>query len=411
MSGKVPPTPLKPVPAPAPAPARRGLRSWFTQDLWDTILPYADLSAVWCPSDKKPMYTYDAFMDAVDWMNNHVNKEFHGFGASGDDFVNKHEVAAYLANMAQETGDPSLTAPFPWSWPKVQPTGAVYEGSCGGGICLIEGIAPVVAVHEKGTPPPYTGQMVHTINDMRPVPKKVLGLRDNEAISIVIQDLSRGNLPQYGLASPGVAFQPGLCCVSQTGILYGDEPRSEKDVVIPSKELVRASNDPKYTCKETFCSFMGRTISQLSYSFNYNDCSIDLFGDYRLVRFPNLLVTIDRHRWNGFPKTFGFPGPRLDGSNPPPRDVDVTTPNARILGHVATLWFWMTPRSGRKISCHGCMLQPTKYGITSVNCVVNSQSGLIPGTWAADKISYYRRICLIMGIDCSKTIVSPVGQP
>jgi hypothetical protein len=268
-----------------------------------------------------------------------------------------------------------------------------------------------VAVHEKGTAPPYTGQLVHTINDMRPVPKKILGLRDNEAISIVITDLSRANLPQYGLASPGVAFQPGLCCVSQTGILYGDESRSKKDVVVSSKELVRGSDDPKYTCKETFCTFSGKSVIQLSYNYGYSDCSIDLFGDYRLVRFPNLLVTTDRKTWNGHPKTFGFPGPNPDGRNPLPSDVDRTTPTARILGQASALWFWMTPRSGRKISCHGCMLQPTKYGITSVNCVVNNQSGLVAGTWAADKLDFYRRICRIMGIDCSKTIVSPPGQP
>jgi len=378
--------------------------------MWDFIFPYADLSAVWCPSDKKPMYTYEAFMQAVDWMNAHPRADFHGFGtSSADAFVNKHEVAAYFANMQQEVGDKSLAAPYPWSWPKVEPTGAAWEGSAGGGISLIEGVAPVVAVHEKGTPPPFTGQLSFTLSNPRPIPKKVLGLRDNEAISCVITDLSRANLPGYSI-SGAVSPLPGLTVVSQDGTLYGDQSRSKKDVLVPFSKIRQGSKDPRDSCSEAFCSFQGRSILQLSYHFNASDCSTDLFGDYRLVRYPNLLVTVDRVKWNGFPKIFGFPGPRLDGSNPLPKDVEETTPDARILGHLSCLWFWMTPRSGRKISCHGCMLQPTKYGITSVNCVVNNQSGLDKGTWAADKLDFYRRICRILNIEASKTIVSPPGQ-
>ena len=148
--------------------------------------------------------------------------------------------------------------------------------------------------------------------------------------------------------------------------------------------------------------------TQLSYSYNYSECSLDLTADYRLVRYPNLLITTDRDEFCGIPAVFGFPGPNPDGKNKLPADIASTTPSARILGWSTSIWFWMTLRSGRPVSCHDSMMQPKKYGITAVNLIVNNQAGE-PGTWAAKKLEYYRRILAILGLPEDGTIVFPPG--
>lgn len=403
--------PVNPKPSEPEPKATPRLRDWFSADHWDMILPYADLSAVWCPSDKKPMFSYESFMDAVDWMNKHPNEQFHGFGTSSPDpFVNKHEVAGFLASATQECGDSSLSAPYPWTSPRPVLKAEVWEGKAGGGlISILEGVYPRVINHPKGDPP--KGLLVHTIDRLRPVPQKVLRIRDDESLSIVIDSLAGANQPGFGLPNSGaVVNQPGLCAVSQDGTLYGDQPASSKDVVVPTKELKYSLTDPRYSCSQTFCQYGGRNMKMLSYNYNLTWCSMDLFGDYRLVRYPNLLITLDRKTFNGHPKTFGFPGPKLDGANQLPNDIHETTPNVRVLGPVTSLWFWMKATSGRKLTCHECMMQPSKYGVSSAFRVINNQDGLTPGTWAADKMEYYKRICRILGIDCSKTIVNPPGQ-
>lgn len=411
----VPPTPAPPiVPSPIPAPpSSGGVGAWLTQDLWDTIFPYADCSAVYSPKDWKPFYTRDYFVQAIDWMNAHINDKFHGFGSSSTDpNINKLEIAAFLANVNQEVGDPSLTAPYPWLYPPADPQTGPQVGPAGGCVALIEGIAPQTIVHDKNTPCPIKGILSVTLNNMRPLCRQVLGFRENDVISCIVTDVKNANQPNFGLGAgtgAGVVFQPGLVGVSDDGTLYGDEPASTKDVVIPTSKLVASKTDRKYACLGPYCQCGGKNFFQLSYSFNMSWCSIDLFGDYRLVRYPNLLVTADRDTWNNLPETFGFPGPNPGGQNTLPADIASTTPPAQILGCASAIWFWMTLRSGRPISCHQCMLEPKKYGITGVNLIVNNQSGLEEGSWAADKITYYKRICAIMGISWEGTIVSPPG--
>ena len=410
----VTPTPAPIVtPTPAPVTVKTKVADWLTQDLWDTIFPYADCSAVYCPIDKKPFYTRDYFLQAIDWMDNHSNVKFHGFGSSSSDMnINRLEVAAFFAGASQETGDPSLTAPYPWLYPAADPQTGPQTGPCGGLVAVVEGLAPQVLSHTKGTAPPVKGVLSVTLDNMRPKCRQVLGLRDNDVLSCVITSTDTVYQPNFGLGpgtGSGVVFQPGLAGVSDDGTLYGDEPASSTDTVIPTSQLVPSKTDRKYACLGAYCGYGGRNLQQLSYSFSYSWCSIDLFGDYRLVRYPNLLITSDRNTWNGLPAVFGFPGPNEGGKNQLPANIAQTTPPAQVLGCVSSLWFWMTLRSGRPISCHDSMLQPMKYGITAVNLIVNNQSGLEAGSWAAQKITYYKRICNLMGISYNGTIVDPPG--
>jgi len=110
------------------------IASWLTPELFTRIFPYACISSVYTHNNT-PFWDLVSFISAVNWMNNHQNKQFHGFGTT------KLEVAAFLANVAQETGDPSLQIPYPYSWPKPAPrTGPEFNNSGAGGLtCLIEG--------------------------------------------------------------------------------------------------------------------------------------------------------------------------------------------------------------------------------------------------------------------------------
>ena len=403
------PKPVVP-PVPTPVVGKTSVGSWFTQDLWDKIFPYADLSAVYCPTDQKPFWTRDDFIAAIDWMNKLPDSKFHGFGTSGDLLTNKYEVAAFLGNFQQETADPSITAPYPWLYPKADPISGPEAGPAGGGLCVVEGLAPLVVSHKKGTPPPWTGPLVHTMRIFRPTVKKTLGLRDDDTLSCVIQSFSSVSQPNFGLGAgtgSGAVFQPGLAAVSDDGTLYGDEPRSTRDKIKSVKELVLSTTDRKYACLGTYCQYGGRGAIQISYNYNMSDCSIDLFNDYRLIKYPNLIITSDRDTWNGEPKVFGFPGPNEGGRNKLPSEITNTTPPARLMAWTTCFWFWMIPRSGRSVSCHHCMLNYKTHSITGVNLIVNNQSGLIEGTWAAKKIVYYKRICNIFGIPWEGTIANP----
>jgi hypothetical protein len=346
-------------------------------------------------------------------MDKHPNPNFHGFGSSSSDpYVNKIEIAAFLANSQQEVGDGSLTAPYPWLYPAADLQTGPQVGPAGGLVSLVEGLAPQTIVHDKGTSSPVKGLMSVTLDNMRPLCRKVLGFRDNDVLSCVITSVKNVYQPSFGLGTGtggGVVFQPGLAAVSDDGTLYGDEPKSTTDVVLPTSKLISSKTDRKYACLGAYCGYGGKNIIQLSYSYNYSWCSIDLFGDYRLVKYPNLLITADRDGWNGIPEIFGFPGANEGGKNALPNNIASSTPPAQILAWTSGFWFWMTLRSGRSISCHQAMLEPKKYGITAVNLIVNNQSGLEAGTWAADKLKYYKRICNIIDIPWDKTIVSPPG--
>lgn len=418
-----PPSPVpvpvpEPVPVPVPViPPSTSIASWFTQELWDKIFPYAVCSMVYSQKDNIPFYTRDAFITSIDWLNIHANKVLHGFGESSSDLkINKLEVAAFLAGAQQETGDGSLVAPYPWGYPKAVPKGLVEEGPAGGLVCVVEGLLPQIVVHDSDKKPPLSGQLMSTTKavTLSPTVKGLLGLTDKDSISTIIQTYTSANQPQFGLGpgtGNGVVFQDGLAGVSSDGTLYGNGSLSKTDTLTNTSKLISKVGDPVYTCSDTFCQYSGRGLQMLSYNYNYSPCSIDLFGDYRLVKYPNLLITADIDTWNGLPQVFGFPGPNANGKNKLPEDIIKTTPSARQMAWISSIWFWMTLRSGRSISCHEAMMNPSKYGITSANLIVNNQTGLENGSWASKKIIYYKRICKIFGFSDNEINASIVVPP
>lgn len=198
-----------------------------------------------------------------------------------------------------------------------------------------------------------------------------------------------------------------MTAVSDDGTLYGDNPLGSEPpgFIKPSKECKLSTSDRRYAGLGLYAQYSGRGAIQLSYNFNYSWISMELFQDYRLVRYPNLITTTDRIKFNGKSEYFGFPGPNPNGNNQLPIYISNSTPPARMMAYITAICFWMRPRSNRKISCHQCMLEPTKIGITGVNLIVNNDSGCINGTWAWNKIQYYIRICKILDIDPHPTII------
>ena len=379
---------------------------WFTQDMWEQIFPYCKASAVFC-HDGKSFWTRRDFFESINWMNKNKNSVFHNFGTDSSNLrINKLEMAAFLGNFQQETGEPSITAPYPWAWPKINPVGAIWEGNAGGALGIMEGVIPEIYF---GDSPPFAAQLIGISLPLSETERKVLGVTDTK-MGGIIRTLGQINQPQFGLPNAGVVFQDNLVGVSQDGTLYGNNPDNEiVGKVFPSSNIIRTdTTNPKYNALSPVSQYGGRGAIQLSYNYNYTDCSLALFGDYRLVRYPNLITTTDRENFNGIPKTFGFPGPNVDGNNKLPQWIKDTTPPARQLAFITCFWFWMDRnRSGRKISCHQCMLEPTKYGICGTNLIVNNQDGLTK-SWAYNKVEYYRRICNIMGLtDIDSTIVKP----
>lgn len=384
------------------------LISWFTEDLWETIFPYSKASSVFT-HDNMPFWTYSDFINSIIWMNNHIDSRFHGFGtANENNIINKFEIAAFLGNGHQETGEPSIEAPYNWYWPKINKTGAVWEGPAGGLLGILEGSIAEVYFGEK--PPPFPAQITGKPLKLSLTEKKVLGIQE-DFIGGIVRNLEPLNQRQFGLPNSGVVFQDGLLGVSHDGTLYGDKPVNTKvGEVLPSSSVQRGNPlDPKYNNLSPVSQYGGRGMIMLSYNYNYSECSLALFGDYRLVRYPNLIITTDRENFNGKSEYFGFPGPNINGNNSLPQWIKDSTPPARQLAFITCLWFWMDAnRSGRKISCHQCMQDPYKIGICGTNLIVNNQDGLTGGSWAANKNEYYRRICKIFGLpDYEKTIVRP----
>lgn len=378
------------------------IETWFTKELFEKIFPYAEASSVFT-HDQKPFWDYTSFINSIKWMNSHKDTRFHNFCSE-----NKYELAAFLANTHQETGDPSLKIPYPWLYPPAQPkTGPEYS-EAGGLLAIMEGCSAMISPHPPNTPVPFTGDL-NTTAALSQNTRNLIGLNSTDILSVCVMNLNGINQPNFGLGTGtggGVVFQNGLAGVSDNGTLYGDA-HSESDTILPSKQCISSTTDPRYAALGPYAQYGGRGAIQLSYNFNYTSCSLELFGDYRLVRYPNLLITTDRINLNGKPYYFGFPGPNLKGNNTLPKNIADTTPPARMMAWISAICFWMLPRSGKNISCHQCMLEPSKYGITSVNMIVNNQSGCTAGTWAANKNKYYTRICNIFGIDPLPTIICP----
>lgn len=385
----------------------KSITDYITETQFQTIFPYSKASAAFT-HDNQPFWRYQDFIAAVKYTNSLPNKIFHNFGTdSQDDNINLLEISAFLANFQQECGAPELEAPYPWSWPKVEKKGAYYEGFAGGGLAIMEGsIAQPILGNQD-----LNGELSSNSLELSVIEKMVLGTPE-DTIKGVVSNLSGSNQPQFGLGvgtGTGVVFQPGLLGVSDDGTLWGDEPLNEiVGKVLPTKDYRQSTTDRKYSALGPYAQYSGRGSIQISYNYNYTECSIALFKDYRLVKYPNLLITTDRITFLNKPFYFGFPGPNPGGNNQLPEWLLNTTPPARIVSWLVCLWFWMDQnRSGRKISCHQAMLEPYKIGITTVNAIINNQSGLVKGTWAYNKNVYYLRVCKIIGVNSDNTLVSP----
>lgn len=83
--------------------SRSPVKDWFTEDLFDQISPYAGISQIFT-DDGLPLYTYQGFIDALDFMETLPEKVYHGFASSSTSDINKKELAAFFGNSAQETG-------------------------------------------------------------------------------------------------------------------------------------------------------------------------------------------------------------------------------------------------------------------------------------------------------------------
>lgn len=383
-----------------------------TQDVFQTIFPYHKASSCFA-HDGEPFWRRDDFIAAIRWINGHPNKMYHGFGQSSDDpEINKLEICSFLANMHQETGDPSLTVPYPWGWPPGDTKTPAAKGPGGGCLAICEGVCAVATFGSTTLP----GKLKSTMR-LSTLEKDVLGVPD-DVIHGAVMDLTPSDQPNFGLGAgtgAGAVFQPGLVAVADDGTLYGDEPRSkdpeEHASIVPTSKLVPSKTDPRYAALGMYGRYGGRGAIQLSYNYNYSECSLALFGDYRLARYPNLITTTDRIKLNNMPEYFGFPGPNPKGNNQPPEKILRTTPPARVLAWATCLWFWMdSNRSGRKVSCHQAMLQPRRMGITTCNMIINNDSGCQKGSWAWNKNQYYERICRILSVDSTGTIVCPPAK-
>jgi len=392
----------------------KNITNWFNKELWETIFPYSKSSSSFT-HDNDSFWRYDDFIKAINWINNHPNPIYHNFCTDSNNILyNILELCAFLGNLQQETGDPSIVSPYPWGWPKVEPSGQVWEGPSGGCLGVLEG---AISQPFLGTVPNIKAERIGPTLQLSFTEKKVIGTPEN-TITGIISNMNQLNQPQFGLGvgtGNGAVFQPKLVAVSDNGTLWGDEPINEKvGIVNPSSEYKNIINDRNYASLGPYSQYGGRGAIQLSYNYNYSDCSIALFGDYRLAKYPNLIITTDRDNFNNNSYYFGFPGPNTNGNNKLPEWIIETTPPARMLAFITCFWFWMDmSRSGRSISCHQCMLNPFTHGITGTNMIINNQSGCTIKTWANDKVLFYKRICRIFGISdniINKSIICPPNK-
>jgi hypothetical protein len=377
-----------------------------------TCFPYHKASSVFA-HDSEPFWRYSDFIQAINWLNDHPNSVFHNFGTdSQDDIINLLEISAFLGNFQQECGEVSLEIPYPWSFPKAIKKNEKQEGPAGGALAILEGANAEVILGQS------------TISGMLNGPKMNLTeyeksiIQTNETtIQGIVRILTTMNQPQFGLGTGtgnGVVFQENLVGVSDDGTLWGtvNERNTNLGYINPVSEYKLEPTNRKYASLGPSSQYGGRGAIQLSYNYNYTECSLALFGDYRLVKYPNLIITTNRETFNGNSFYFGFPGPNENGNNQLPQFIKDTTPPARILAWLVCFWFWMDPnRSGRKISCHKAMLSPYTIGITTVNAIINNQSGLIEGSWASKKIEYYKRIARILNVPNDNTLQSIVNPP
>lgn len=389
----------------------KSITNLINNEQFEQIFPYNKVSSVFT-HDSKSFWRLEDLYEAVYILNTNENTEYHNFCSDSDnDTINILELCAFLANTHQETGDPSLESPYPWGYPKGIKKGEIHEGPSGGCIGIMEGCVPSVLFGNVV----YKSEKEGPLIELSKTEQHVLQM--TEPIRGVLLSMLPIDQPQFGLGQGtgnGAILSDNCISVSDNGKLWGDIPYRHTPLgyVYPISEYKKDIGDRDYASLGPYAQYGGRGAIQLSYNYNYTECSLALFGDYRLVKYPNLITTTDRENFNGNSFYFGFPGINSNGNNQLPDDIKNTTPSARVLAWMTCLWFWMSKnRSGRKISCHEAMLNPFEIGVTTVNAIINNQSGLKTGTWASKKIEYYKRIIKIMGIESDSTERSIISPP
>lgn len=454
-SPTLPPSPPGPEPSP-PTPSTAGTEYikntiGFTENMWHNIFPYTSVSSLWTNGTGKPYWNYNSFIEAIDYLNNHHTIKFRGFahGTSGkvnQATLNKIELCAFLANMQQETGEPTKIVPSDfnlcdnsicsedawcttatpaspcpidcnqtctmtewrgkcvckenYSWndsakkctkggeipidtTSCSPAG-LCNGSAGGGIQLLEGAQISHIVQSKDGEFSFPASL--HVTDCK--------------LNAVKPDLSKANQPAFGLLGlvsgipdrsipDGIETLKNMGAISSDGTLYtGDIYDSFKKSKFWDESWNKRNNYnndcpigtndmSKCSCLsgDIFCQYGGRGAIQLSYYYNYSQCSLELFGDFRLVVWPNLIIGTHNGKV----------------AIPIPAYVVEDTPSPEVLGWLTGVWFWMTNRSGYSFSAHDAMQK--EYGITCANYIVNNQSGCSSTGWAHEKNVYFKRIC------------------
>jgi len=394
----------------------------FTKEMFDVIFPYAGASAVFT-HDGEPFYTYRNFIDSIDYLNKHPNPTLHNFGLTSDNTINMDELAAFLANVSQVTGNPEYTAPYS-DKPQEQNYTALEKSkyNAGGLVSIVEGISgnidPFVQQANHQVKLQLTGEQLNVISPD--------GLINSMYGYVKVDWFYDMNQPNFGLnieLKGGAVFSDNtqdLAAVSDDGTLWIQKKGATSNSPYPDKNYnngldiktpypvgnTEYSDNRSYIAMGPYAQYVGRGADQLSYNYNYSKCSLDIFGDFRLVQYPNLIVTTDRINLNkdkfsdlkpSAAYYFGFPGKNPGGDNKLPQNILDTTPSARILAWVTALWFWMMEKRDG-LTCHQAMLDSNKYGITMTNYIINNQLGCNPSEWVGKKVAYYKRICKIFNI-------------
>ena len=449
-----------PVPSPEPKPSPGSNKGTdyiknvigFTEKMWHNIFPYTSVSSIWTTTGT-PYWNYSSLIEAIDYLNNHHNTKFHNFASNNSNkLINTIELCAFLANMQQEVGEPTLIVPsdfnlcnnsicsinawcdsdtspcsvdcnqtcnmvtqytgqcvckdgYKWNDSAKKCTeggkkpidkticnsSGLCNGSAGGGIQLIEGAPISNIVTAKDGAFPFASSL--NVKDCK--------------LNASKPNLTKADQPAFGL--PHISFDPNMGGISSDGTLYtGDIDYSTFKKSNFWDDSWNKQNNYKNICNgdttsskcsclpgDIFCQYGGRGAIQLSYYFNYSPCSLELFGDFRLVVWPNLIIGTHN---GGTAITI-------------PDDVLDDTPSAEVLGWLTCFWFWMTNRSSYSFSSHDAMQK--EYGITCVNSIVNGQSGCTEGTWAHEKNTFFKKICKAFGInddDINNSLQCPINS-
>ena len=432
------------------------LRSWFTQEKFDQITPSIGISSIYA-DDGKPVYTYTDFMTAVDNMNKLKYKDYHNFGTDSKVMdQNKREIAAFFANAAEEIGTGISTPPLNCkAAPSIhnktkRKTSAnraakslnlsedIKDGALGSCIATTEGALPVFYGNNTDTCSSGETTIQNTATEQQTgcqtlcLTNVSLTTNADRGLSPTATDvhLQGCDINLDGLDSGKAAY----ACVASNGQLWQGNPSIlDKLIINPeTKDLFLGDNikvatrdsllacpldDPSCRClpNDFGCQYVGRGPTQLTGNVNYTDCSLALFDDIRLVKWPNLITATNRETSpsNEYIKmcvtkklgtlqecqsSFAF-------SSSLPLIIKTTTPPARVLLWMTAIFFWMDKhRSVAQISSHDAMLDD-ELGFSCAANIINGN-----GCYKAPKITYYPEICNILEVTPGK-ICKSINDP